>query len=121
MKDRLAAWSRERDGRPPRMCASWNLSHCVIDHGLVLSMNELSIGWHDVIVFLGKPLFVLGDTPLSPIRILVILFAIKLALWISRFGEQTLRRPIQRRTTPLSEESAYALGASSDTQKHEPK
>ena len=73
-------------------------------------MNELSIGWHDVIVFLGKPPFMLGDTPLSPIRILVILFAIKLALWISRFGEQTLRRLIQRRTTPLSEGSAYALG-----------
>ena len=73
-------------------------------------MNELSIGWHDVIVFLGKPLFVLGGTPLSPIRILLILFAIILALWISRIGEQTFRRLIQRRATPLSEGSAYALG-----------
>ena len=73
-------------------------------------MNELSIGWSDVIAFLGKPLFVLGDTPLSPIRMLLILFAIILALRISRFGEQTFNRLIRRRTTPLSEGSAYALG-----------
>lgn len=52
----------------------------------------------------------LGDTPLSPIRILIILLAIMLAVWISRFGEQTFGRLMKRRTTPLSEGSAYALG-----------
>jgi small-conductance mechanosensitive channel len=73
-------------------------------------VNELSIGWNDVIAFLGRPLFVLGETPLSPIRILFVFLAIILALWISRLGEQTFRRLVQRRSTPLSEGSAYALG-----------
>ena len=73
-------------------------------------MHDISIGWRDILNFLGRPLFVLGDTPFSPIRLFFVLAAILLALWVSRIGEKTIRRLIRGRTTPLSEGSAYALG-----------
>ena len=73
-------------------------------------MGDLSSGWHDVLRFLGEPVFSIGDTALSPARLSVIALVILLALWFSRLGERALRRLVQGRATQLSEGSAYALG-----------
>jgi small-conductance mechanosensitive channel len=73
-------------------------------------MGDLSKGWHDVLRFLGEPLFSIGDTAFSPARLVVVALVILLASWFSRFGERALRRLVQGRATQLSEGSAYALG-----------
>jgi small-conductance mechanosensitive channel len=73
-------------------------------------MHDLSIGWHDILKWLGAPLFSVGDTALSPARLLVIALVVLLVLWLSRLGEGALRRLVQGHTAQLSEGSAYALG-----------
>src|ERR671923_187109 len=73
-------------------------------------MHELSIGWHDVLNVLGDPLFFIGDTPLSPERLLALGLLVLLVLWVSRFGERALQRVIRGRSVEFSEGSAYALG-----------
>lgn len=73
-------------------------------------MGDLSNGWHDVLRFLGEPLFSIGDTALSPARLFAVALVVLLATWFSRFGERALRRLVQGRATQLSEGSAYALG-----------
>jgi small-conductance mechanosensitive channel len=72
-------------------------------------MHDIFLGLRDVLAFLARPLFVLGYAPMSPIRLFTIALAIALAVWFSRFGERTLRKLVQRRSTPLSEGSTYAL------------
>ena len=54
-------------------------------------MNDLSLGWHDVLRFLAEPLFTLGDTPLSPARLSVVALIFLIAMWFARLGERTLR------------------------------
>jgi len=73
-------------------------------------MNDLSLGWHDVLRFLAEPLFTLGDTPLSPARLSVVALIFLIAMWFARLGERTLRRIVRGGATQLSEGSAYALG-----------
>jgi small-conductance mechanosensitive channel len=73
-------------------------------------MNDFSLGWHDVVTFLGEPLFALGDTPLSPVRLVFIAVIFLVAMWASKAGERALSRLVRGGTTQLSEGSAYALG-----------
>lgn len=72
-------------------------------------MGELSLGWHDVLRFLGEPMFSIGHTPLSPARLFFVALVILLAMWFSKVGERALRRLVQGHAAQLTEGSAYAL------------
>jgi small-conductance mechanosensitive channel len=58
---------------------------------------------------LFDPLFVLGDTPITPIRLMGILAITIFVVWGSKFVEGTIRRLARRRPDQFSESASYAL------------
>lgn len=59
--------------------------------------------------FLFDPLFELGSTPITPVRLIAILAIIVLVIWGSQFVEGIIRRLARRRPDQFSESAAYAL------------
>lgn len=73
-------------------------------------MNELSQGWHDVLKFLVEPLFTIGDTPISLVRLCATALVMWLVWWASGVAERSLRGLGTRSGAQFSAGSAYALG-----------
>ena len=65
--------------------------------------------WHFLKEFLFDPLFELGSTPITPVRLIGIVAISIFVVWGSQFVEGVVRRLARRRPDQFSESASYAL------------
>jgi small-conductance mechanosensitive channel len=65
--------------------------------------------WNLLKDFLFDPLFQLGPTPITPLRLIGIVTISIVVLWVSKFVESAVRRLARRRPDQFSESASYAL------------